>query len=134
MKPVHILVNDSYHTRRIADSIRKHFGDKVLCFEEQQLPEGEVAKMDIFILSGRDVLESSQGFVAEYKTNWGSENCKVIAVSTLDDYLDEIDRRPELSVDHTIPKGDLVNDLVFADKGRKGGAKKILEETVALFI
>ena len=127
MKQINIFVCDSYHTHEIAKSLQAYFGDRVVCHEED-IPHG--VTIDIFVLSGRDVLFGGLEYISRLKKK-GSSKSKIMAVSVLDDYLERIERRPELGVDFTFPKRKLVDGLFLADSGRLNNAKSILDRLLA---
>lgn len=129
MKRIHILISDSVYTTEIAASIGEYFGDKVLCFEESVPPN---VKIDIFILSGFNLLNTPD-MAIHRKNNEGSSDCKAIAISMLGNCLDEIDSRPELAIDRTIHKKDLIRGFIDTKTRAESDAYKILEEVVTLF-
>ena len=129
MSQIQILVRDSYHTARIAKNLEAYYGaDRVVCHQDD-IPDG--VKIDIFVLSGRDVLESYPGKISELKLSAGSEKCKVVAISALDNFLNQIENQPELGVDFTLPKAKLVEGLDFAGKSKLADAEAVLTAILA---
>jgi hypothetical protein len=122
---IQVLVQDSYHTEGIADTIQKYFGDKVVCHKDH-CPEG--VKIDIFILSGKNILSRGPELVAGLKSRIGTQNSKVVATSVMSNFLDQIKRRPELGVDFVISKFRLATGL---PQGEKEEEESILDQVLA---
>lgn len=121
-EPLIILVDDSYHTNLIAEKLESLFGSRVVCYKGG-IPNG--VKIDIFILSGRDVLSDRPGSVEMLKKECGSSHAKVVAVSVMGDYLNRIIARPELGVDVCLSKSRLVTGLQPADNWKDESAEII---------
>lgn len=107
-KRLNILVIDSYHTKAITETLQGYFGSRAICYEYAAPTR---VKIDVFFLSGRDILSDGPEALRKLRERSGSTNCKIIAVSALSEYLDRIRERSEFSVDGTIMKGTLVDGL-----------------------
>ena len=120
-KVMKILVRDSFHTMTIQETLQNHFGTKAVCYAHSAPPR---TKIDVFFLSGKDILSDGAEILHQLKKDEGSKNCKVIAVSVLPEFLERIKNRPELGVDGTIGKGTLVQGL---DNCEEEGLGVVLE-------
>ena len=126
MSVINILVQDSYYTHEIAENLRKFFGEKIVCYEDQS-PDG--IKIDVFVLSGFNVLRSGPAMLSKLRSRIGSKKSKIIVTSADDAILDEIKSQPEFEVDFTIQKSKIVVGLMFADRGsRKDSKKRVLSD------
>lgn len=129
-EPLIILVDDSYHTNSIVEKLESLFGSQVVCYKGGT-PKG--VKIDIFILSGRDVLSDGPGSVKMLKEEYGSSNAKVVAVSVMGDYLNRIVARPELGVDVCLSKSRLVTGLQPADNWKDESAEIVFGKLFTQF-
>lgn len=123
-------VCDSYHTATIAETLEKAIPgsmtitDSTIVSHSPEFPEltlgnlltklvteknlnkEEVAgrKIDFFVLSAKLIMDGSVN-IKELKTKYGQENCKVIAVSTMSEFLNQV--KP--FVDYTASKYDFTD-------------------------
>src|SRR4051812_1949404 len=104
MKPLRILVSDSYHTETIVKNLNTHLKDKATIYADN--PPKEV-KVDVLILSGFNVQNAGPQALKNLKEQIGAEDVLIVITSASAGILEEISRNPAYSADFLIPKSEL---------------------------
>ncbi len=104
---INILIRDSSYTSFISRNLKEHFGERVVCYQYALPPR---CKIDLFILSGVDVIDSGGGICTRLKRMYGSPRAKVFVGSVDEDYLRTIkEKRLFFGVNFTFSKSNLFN-------------------------
>lgn len=128
VKVINILVKDSHHTSAIAKRLRKYFSGKAVC-HEGLCPEG--VKIDLFFFSATDII-SGPGFTSQIVNTTRSDKAKVIAMSTIEAWLDQLKKQSLFKIDFAIPKRRILIDLnLEEERSSVREAEGMLDEILA---